>query len=86
MLRPPVTDDGDSSQWRKILADAGVPRTRRDTSRRTAASVLIGHGADPAPGAAILGHGDPGFTLHTFVHGIYERGARGGVRAGEGAG
>lgn len=69
----PVTDDGDSSQWRKILAAAGVPHTRRYTSRHTAASVLIGHGVDPASVAAILGHNDPGFTMRTYVHGIDER-------------
>ncbi|MEZ3161499.1 tyrosine-type recombinase/integrase [Microbacterium sp. BWT-B31] len=69
----PVTDDGDSSQWRKILAAAGVPHTRRYSSRHTAASVLIGHGVDPASVAAILGHNDPGFTMRTYVHGIDER-------------
>lgn len=69
----PVTPDGDSTQWRKILAAAGVPHTRRYTSRHTAASVLIGHGVDPAAVAAILGHNDPGFTLRTYVHGVSER-------------
>lgn len=69
----PVTDDGDSSQWRKILIAAGVPHVRRYTSRHTAASVLIGHGIDPATVAAILGHNDPGFTMRTYVHAIDER-------------
>lgn len=69
----PVTDDGDSSQWRKILQSAGVPHTRRYTSRHTAASVLIAHGVDPASVAAILGHNDAGFTMRTYVHGIDER-------------
>ena len=69
----PVTDDGDSTQWRKILAAAGVPHTRRYTSRHTAASVLIAHGVDPATVATILGHKDPGFTMRTYVHGLDER-------------
>lgn len=69
----PVTDDGDSTQWRKILVAAGVPHTRRYSSRHTAASVLIGHGVDPAAVAKILGHNDPGFTMRTYVHGVDER-------------
>lgn len=69
----PITDDGDSTQWRKILRSAGVPHTRRYTSRHTAASVLIGHGVDPAAVAQILGHADAGFTMRTYVHGISER-------------
>ena len=69
----PVTDDGDSTQWRKILAAAGIPHTRRYSSRHTAASVLIAHGVDPAAVARILGHNDPAFTMRTYVHGIDER-------------
>jgi len=69
----PVTDDGDSTQWRKILTAAGVPHTRRYTARHTAASVLISKGVDPATVAMILGHNDPGFTMRTYVHGIDER-------------
>lgn len=69
----PLTHDGDSTEWRKLVALAGVPHVRRYAARHTAASFLVAKNVDIATVAAILGHTDAGFTLKTYVHAMDER-------------
>lgn len=69
----PLSHDGDGTEWRKLLAKAGVPHVRRYAARHTAASFLVANNVDIATVAAILGHTDASFTLKTYVHAMDER-------------
>jgi integrase len=69
----PLTHNGDATEWRKILQQAGVPHVPRYAARHTAASFLVANNVDIATVAAILGHTDAGFTLKTYVHAMDER-------------
>lgn len=63
----------DSEQWKLLLERAGLPHTRRYTSRHTAASAAISDGADIPAVAEMMGHSNPNVTLSIYTHAIEER-------------
>lgn len=58
----------DTKQWRTLLAETGIPATRRYVARHTAASLMFAMGMDAATIASILGHKRASFTIDTYVH------------------
>lgn len=69
-LRPGL----DTTIWKKLLNDAGLPPTRRYTARHTAISALVANpAADIATVSEVAGHANPAFTLAVYTHAIDER-------------
>jgi integrase len=69
----PISSRLDTDYWEQLLADAGVPYTRRYTARHTAATLMLDQIGDVAVVAAALGHSDPSFTYRTYVHPMEEK-------------
>ncbi len=69
----PVKPRHDDTLWKRLLASAGLPPTRRYAARHTAASILIANGIDVAVVADVLGHADPSFTMRRYVAAVDER-------------
>lgn len=63
----------DSDQWKLLLERAGLPHTRRYTTRHTAASAAIADGADIPAVSEMMGHSNPNVTLSIYTHAIEER-------------
>ena len=54
-------------EFRRLSAEAGLPRIRLHDARHTAASLLAQGGVEIGVAAALLGH-DPVVYLQTYVH------------------
>lgn len=63
----------DTTYWKKLLEHAGIPHTRRYTTRHTAISHALADGGDPASVAEMAGHSSTALTLSTYSHAIEER-------------
>lgn len=69
----PITPSGDSQQWARLLAVAGLPHTKPYTARHTAASRMIAAGVDLTVVAEILGHADIKTLIKVYAHALEER-------------
>ncbi len=70
----PISPELDATNWKRLLAAAGLPPDRRYRARHTAGShMIIESGGDVAVTAKVLGHSDPAFTYRTYVHPLAER-------------
>jgi len=69
----PITPSGDSQQWRRMLASAGLPHVKRYTARHTAASRMIAAGIDLTVIAEILGHANVNVLIRVYAHALEER-------------
>lgn len=58
--------------FKPLLKKAGLPDIRFHDLRHTAATLLIGQGANPRLVADILGHSRVGTTLEIYGHVTYE--------------
>lgn len=57
-----------SDFWRELCGAAGVKRIRLHDARHSCASIMHEQGVPIATISAWLGHGDPAFTMRTYVH------------------
>jgi site-specific recombinase XerD len=52
----PINPRDDHTQWKRLLASAGVPEARLHDARHTAATILTALGIDSAVIQTLLGH------------------------------
>jgi integrase len=64
----PYHPDTLSDFWRELCGAAGVKRIRLHDARHSCASIMHAQGVPIATISAWLGHGDPSFTMRTYVH------------------
>ncbi|GAA3695561.1 site-specific integrase [Gordonia hankookensis] len=63
----PLRPEAYTDTFRRLAAEAGLPRVRLHDLRHTAASLMLDNGHSPHAVAAWLGH-DPGMTLRVYGH------------------
>jgi integrase len=64
----PYHPDTLSDFWRDLCGAAGVKRIRLHDARHSCASIMHAQGVPIATISEWLGHGDPAFTMRTYVH------------------
>ncbi|MFI4973930.1 MAG: tyrosine-type recombinase/integrase [Caulobacterales bacterium] len=64
----PMRPDMVSSEWRKMVVSAKLPKVSLHALRHTHASQLIASGMDVLTISRRLGHGAPSITLDTYTH------------------